>query len=142
GLRPREEREDDAVERGVRLGEGRRGMRRLDVAAPRDVGDLGHEARAEEEERLRRFAKRETRAFRLRAVLATERLGLREQLIAPAASRGIERAEEEIAHAHAALAEPAQRSFIEARSPVLVAELGAHALSEFGGNPIGGLADG
>jgi hypothetical protein len=51
-----DEREDDPVERAVSLREERRRLRCLERATPRDVRDLRHEARAEEEERLRRFA--------------------------------------------------------------------------------------
>src|SRR5689334_22381796 len=102
--------------------------------------DLRHEARAEEEERLRRLTERHAGALRLDPVLAAELLGLHEQRIATRASRRVERSEQEIAHAHAALAEPLERSLVEPRAPVLIGELGAHALSELGRDAVGRLA--
>src|SRR5688572_30465056 len=114
-----EERDDDAVERAVRFLEPRCRAVGLERAAPRDVRDLGHEARAEEEEDLRRLSERELPPRSPDAVLASELRRLAQQLIAPAALR-VERAQQELAHAHAPLAEPPQRGFIEARVPVLI----------------------
>jgi len=50
---PRDEREDHAVERAIRLLEEERGLLRREPATARDVRDLRHEPRAEEEECLR-----------------------------------------------------------------------------------------
>ena len=49
----------------------------------------------------------------LDAVLAPKDLGLREELLAADRARGVEMSEEEFAHAHPALAEPAKRFLIE-----------------------------
>src|SRR5258707_1095686 len=106
----------------------------------RDVRDLGEEPRAEEQERLGRLAQRQRPALRLDAVLAAERLGLLQVLLASGTAHGVEVADEEIAHAHPALAEPAQRGLIEARMPVLLRHVGAHALEELGGDAILRLA--
>src|SRR5437879_9323839 len=48
--------------------------------------------------------------------------------------------EEQIAHAHPALAEPAQRALVEARVPVLIGDVGAHALTELGRDLVRRLA--
>src|SRR5438445_11348866 len=48
--------------------------------------------------------------------------------------------EKQIAHAHPALTEPAQRTLIEAGVPVLVGDVGADALAEFGRDLVGRLA--
>src|SRR5213593_1384857 len=50
--------------------------------------------------------------------------------------------EEQIAHAHPALAEPAQRALVEARVPVLVGDVGANAFAELGGDLVDRLAHG
>src|SRR2546427_11252538 len=125
-----DERQDHAVERAIGLGEERRGLRRLERTPARDLRDLGHEAGAEEQERLRRLAQGHPGLLRLDAVFASERLGLREVLLAPGAARRVERSEQQVAHAHPALAEPAQRMLVEPRAPVLVGELRAHTLAE------------
>src|SRR6185503_2515719 len=137
---PGDHREDDAVERSVGLLEQSRRLRGLERTTPRDMRDLRHEPRAEEEERLRGFAQRQPGLLRLDAVLATEGLGLRRVLILARAPRGIEMTEEQIAHAHAALAEPAERALVEAGVPVLIADVGADALSELRGDLVGRLA--
>src|SRR6266849_5212561 len=137
---PGDHREDDAIERAVRLLEEERGLRGLERAAARDMRDLRHEPRAEVEERLRRLAERQTRPLRLYAVLATEGLRLCQVLLLSGAARGVEMTEEQVAHAYPALAEPAEGVLIEARVPVLVGDVGAHALAEFGGDLVGGLA--
>src|SRR2546422_6931191 len=105
---PRDEREDDAIERAVRLLEQQRGLLRCQRAPPCDVRDLRHEPRAKVEERLRALAEREPVASRLDPVFASEHLGLRDELVAPDSARGVEMPEEQVAHADAALAEPAE----------------------------------
>src|SRR5436309_10399768 len=101
-------REDDAIERTVRLLEQERGLRRLERAASRDMRDLRHEPSAEVKERLCRLAQRQAGSLCFDAVLTTERLGLGEVLLLTRATRGVEMTEEKVAHAHPALAEPAQ----------------------------------
>src|SRR5687767_15124845 len=137
-LVPGDHREDDPIERTVGFLEERRGLSRLERATPRDVGDLSHEASAEVEERLRRLAQREAGSLRLDPVLAAQGLGLRQVLLLPRAPRGVEVAELEVAHTDPALAEPAQRALIEPRVPVLVTDVGAHALPELSGDLVGG----
>src|SRR2546423_13538216 len=107
----RDEREDHAIEGAVGLLEEERRLLRRHRASACDVGDLGHEARAEEEERLRTLTERESVAACLHAVLPAEDLRLRYELIAPGRARGVEVTEEQLAHANAALAEPAERVF-------------------------------
>src|SRR6185503_18029871 len=124
-LMPGDHRENYAVERSVGLLEQRGRLRGLERTTTRDVRDLRHEARAEVQERLRRFAQRQPGPLRLEAVLATEGLRLRRVLVLSRAPRGIEMTEEQIAHAHAALAEPAERALVEAGVPVLIADVGA-----------------
>src|SRR5687767_12702619 len=99
-----EERDDHAVEGAVRPLEERGRAVGLERAAPRDVRDLGHEARAEEEEDLGRLSERELPPRGLDAVLAPELRRLAQQLISPAPLR-VERAQQQLAHAHAPLAE-------------------------------------
>src|SRR5438309_1261942 len=135
-LVPRDESEDHAIERAVRLLEEERGLLRCEPSPARDVRDLGHEPRAEEEERLSALAEREPVPARLDPVLATEHLGLRDELIASSRAGGVEVSEEQIAHADAALAEPAERVLIEPRIPVLLGEVDAHALAELGRDTI------
>src|SRR5205823_7610798 len=77
---------------------------------------------------------------RLDPVLASEDLGLRDELVAPDRARGVEMPEEEVAHAHAALAEPAERVLIEAPVPVLIREVDPHALPELRRDTIGSFA--
>src|SRR5205814_6284356 len=109
---------------------------------PRDVRDLGHEPRAEEQERLGRFAERESAPFRLDSVIAAEHLRLDDELLAPDGSRRVEAAEEQLAHADAALAEPAERVFVEARIPVLCREVATHASAKLCRDAIRRLAEG
>src|SRR4029077_20035525 len=98
--------------------------------------DLGEEARAEEQERLGRLAEREAPALGLDPVLATERRGLLEMLVPAGAVDPVEVADEEIAHPHPALPEPAKRSLVEARVPILGREIRTHALQEFRRDPV------
>src|SRR5437899_9443578 len=116
---PVDEREDDGVERPVGLLEERRCLARLERPPARDVRDLGEEARAEEQERLGRFAERERPTFGLDPVLAAERRRLLQVFLATGTADRVEVADEEIAHPHPALAEPAERSFIEERKTFL-----------------------
>ena len=102
----RDQREDDAIERTVGLLELERGLLGGERPTARDIRDLGHETRAEEEERLRRFTEREAAALRFDAVLTPERLGLDDELLTADRASGIESAEKQLAHANAALAEP------------------------------------
>src|SRR5258706_4855429 len=102
--------------------------------------DLRHEARAEVQERLRRLAERQAGAFRLDAVFTAERLGLRHVLLLAGTSSGIEMTEKEIAHTYAALAEPTQRTLVEACVPVLIGHVGSHTLPELRGDLDGRLA--
>src|SRR5258706_667331 len=139
-LMPGDHREDDAVERAVGLLEQGRGLGGLERTPASDMRDLRHEARAEVQERLRRLAARQTGAFRVDAVFTAERLGLRRVLLLAGASSGIEMTEKEIAHAYAALAEPAQRALVEACVPVLIGDVGAHTLPELRGDLVGRLA--
>src|SRR5207247_9229417 len=106
--------EDRAIERAVSLLELKRGLLGRGRPAARDVRDLGHEARAEEEERLRRFTERQPAPLRLDPVLAPEGLGLRDELLAADRARGVEPAEEQLAHPNAALPEPPERILVEA----------------------------
>src|SRR5688572_33029968 len=112
----------------------------MERTAARDRRDLGHEARSEEQEDLGGLAERELPSRRLDAVLATELRGLAQELL-PAAALRVERAEQELAHAHAALAEPAQRCLVEPRMPVLIRHVGAHAAPELRRDAIRGLTD-
>src|SRR5213593_4948512 len=116
---PSDERQDHAVKGAVRFFEEERGLLRGEPAAARDARDLRHESRAEEEKGLRTFAERKPVAACLVSVLASERLGLRDELIAADRSRGVEVPEKQVAHADTALAEPAERVLIEAPVPVL-----------------------
>jgi len=125
----------------VGLFEEERGLLRRESPAACDVRDLGHEARAKEEERLRPLAEREPVAACLDAVLATEGLGLRDELIAADRARRVEVTEEQVAHADPALAEPAERVLVEARVPILGREVDADALAELRGDAIGSLAE-
>src|SRR5258708_37218802 len=106
---PVDEREDHRVERAVGFLKERGGLLGLERAPARDVRDLGEEPRAKEQERLGRLAQRQRPALRLDAVLAAERLSLLQVLLASGPPHGVEVAAEQIAHAHPALAEPAQR---------------------------------
>src|SRR5882762_1774719 len=108
----RDEREDHAVERAVGLLEEERGLLR-----------------------------REPPAACLDAVLATERLGLRDELIAADRARRVEVTEEQVAHADPALAEPAERVLVEARVPVLRGKIDPDALAKLRGDAVGSLAE-
>ena len=79
--------------------------------------------------------------LRLDTVLAPERLRLRDQLVPSDRARGVEMAEEQLAHAHAALPEPAQRVLIEAGVPVLGGEVTAHPAAELRGHAVRRLAE-
>src|SRR5438876_2114364 len=133
--------QDHTIERAVRFFEKERGLLRCEPAASRDVRDLRHEPRAEEEEGLRALAERKPVAACLVSVLASERLGLRDELIATDRARGVEMSEKKVAHADAALAEPAERILIEARVPVLRGEVDADALAKLRGDAVGSFAE-
>src|SRR2546430_12019018 len=96
----RDQREDDAIERAVGHLELERGLLGGERPTARDVRDLGHETRAEEEERLRCFTEREAAALRFDAVLTPECLGLGDELLAADHARRIEPAEKQLAHAN------------------------------------------
>src|SRR5205814_8716741 len=117
------------------------GLHRGESAPSSDVRDLGHETRAEEQERLRALAERQSVTAGLDAVLASQHLGLCDELVAPDRARGVEMPEKQVAHAHAALAEPPERVLVETPVPVLIGEVDANALAELGGDPIGSLAE-
>src|SRR2546427_3308300 len=133
--------EDHAIERAVSLLELERGLLGRERPAARDVRDLGHEARAEEEERLRRFTERQPAPLRLDPVFAPEDLGLRDELLATDRARRVEATEEQLAHANPALTEPAERILVEPRVPVLRHHIHADASSELGRDPVGRLAE-
>src|SRR3954454_23540357 len=96
----RDEREDHTIERAVGLLEKQRGLLRREPSPAGHVRDLSHEARPEEEERLRALPERKAVASRFHSVLATECLRLPDELIASDRARRIEVPEEEVAHAH------------------------------------------
>src|SRR2546426_5917931 len=133
--------EDHAIERAVSLLELERGLLGRERPAARDVRDLGHEARAEEEECLRRFTERQPAPLRLDPVLAPEGLGLRDELLATDRARRVEATEEQFAHANPALAEPAERVLVEPRVPVLRHHVHADASTELRRDPVGRLAE-
>jgi hypothetical protein len=90
----RDERENHAIERTVRLFEQERGLLGGETTAAGDVGDLGHKSRAEEKECLRALAKGKPVSARLDSVFAAERLGLRDELIAADRAGGVEVSQE------------------------------------------------
>src|SRR5438093_10533591 len=92
--------EDHAIERAVSLLELERGLLGRERPAARDVRDLGHEARAEEEERLRRFTERQPAPLRLDPVFPPEDLGLRDELLATHRARRVEATARQLAHAN------------------------------------------
>src|SRR4030088_1689422 len=106
---PRDQRGDDGIERAVALLELERGLLGRERSTARDVRDLGHEACPKEEERLRRLTEREAAPLRLDPILAAKCLGLAHELLAADRACGIEPSEQQLAHANAALAEPAER---------------------------------
>ena len=89
---------------------------------------------------LRRQSRLNEIATNIRSTEA-EDLRLDDELLAPDRARRIQTAEQQIAHADTALAEPAQRVLIEARVPVLRREVAAYATAELRGDPIGRLAE-
>src|SRR5579859_7538104 len=125
-----DEREDHRVEGLVSLLEQRGGLTGFERAPARDVRDLGEESRTEEQECLRRLAEREGAALRLDAVLGAEGRGLLQVLLAPGPAYRVEVADEQVAHPHAPLAEPAQGGFVEPRVPVLRGQVRSDALQE------------
>src|SRR5438132_1624416 len=62
-------------------------------------------------------------------------------LIAPGRARRVEMPEQEVAHPHAALAEPPQGVLIEAPVPILIGEVDANALAELRRDAIRGFAE-
>ena len=139
---PCDERKDHAIERAVRFFEEECRLLRRETAAAGDIRDLGHEPRAEEEKGLSALAERQSVPARLDPVLASERFGLRDELIAADRARGVEMTEKKVAHANPSLAEPPERILIEAPVPILIGEIHANALAEFCRDAIRGLAEG
>ena len=127
---PCDEGEDHAIERTVRFLEEERRLFRDEPTPARDVRDLSHETRAEEQECLSALAERQSVPARLDPVLASEHLGLCDELIAPGRACRVEMPEQEVAHAHAALAEPPKRVLIEAPVPILIGEVDLKALED------------